>query len=84
MEVLLHCATEAGVCDGFTESLRLEARKHGIGYRVYPGYNSENFWKVVPGKISAGTWIQKMLQNEFEVMSANPHIATTEVIIERP
>ncbi len=85
MEVL-YCASKWGL-RGFTESLRLEARKHGIKVTgVYPGgMNSENFWKVVPGKDISGYMDPKdVAERILSVMSANPHIATTEVIIERP
>lgn len=85
MEVL-YCASKWGL-RGFTESLRLEARKHGIKVTgVYPGgMKSANFWQVVPGKdISGYMDTHDVAERILNVMSANPHIATTEVIIERP
>ncbi|MEN9389016.1 MAG: hypothetical protein RLY61_100 [Candidatus Parcubacteria bacterium] len=85
MEVL-YCASKWGL-RGFTESLRLEARKHGVKVTgVYPGgMKSENFWRITPGKDISGYMDPKdVAERILSVITADPHIATTEVIIERP
>jgi len=85
MEVL-YCASKWGL-RGFTESLRLEARKHGIKVTgVYPGgMKSDNFWKMVPGKDISGYMHPKdVAERILNVISVSPHTATTEMIIERP
>jgi NADP-dependent 3-hydroxy acid dehydrogenase YdfG len=85
MEVL-YCASKWGL-RGFTESLRLEAKKHGIKVTgVYPGgMRSENFWKIAPEKdISAYMDPNDIAKQILNILNSNSNVATTELIIERP
>lgn len=85
MEVL-YCASKWGL-RGFTEGLRLEAKSHGIKVTgVYPGgMKSENFWKITPGRdISGYMDPQDIAEQILNLIKTNEHIATTELIIERP
>lgn len=85
MEVL-YCASKWGL-RGFTESLRLEARQHGIKVTgVYPGgMSSENFWKDVDGKdISAYMNPSSVAEQILKVINQPADVALAEVVIERP
>src|SRR5258706_1522860 len=85
MEVL-YFASKWGL-RGFTESLRLEARNHGIKVTgVYPGgMKSENFWKITPEKDISGYMDPKDIAEQIlNILTTNSNIATTELIIERP
>lgn len=85
MEVL-YCASKWGL-RGFTESLRLEAKKHGIKVTgVYPGgMKSENFWKVAPERdITAFMDSQDVAEQILNVITVNNQTVATEVVIERP
>ncbi len=71
---------------GFTESLRLEARPHGIFVTgVYPGgMSSDNFWSVVPGKDMSGYMPPESVARQIvAVVSAPKDVSLAEVVIER-
>lgn len=85
MEVL-YCASKWGL-RGFTESLRLEAKQHGIQVTgVYPGgMSSENFWQVVPGKdVSAYMKPEAVAKQIINIINQGTEVAIAEVVIERP
>lgn len=85
MEVL-YCASKWGL-RGFTESLRLEAKQHGIKVTgVYPGgMRSENFWKVVPDKdVSSYMSPEAVAKQIITVVNQDENVAIAEVVIERP
>lgn len=82
----LYSASKWGL-RGFTESLRLEAKSHGVKVTgVYPGgMKSENFWNITPGKDISGFMDPKDIAEQIvNVITASPNIATSEVVIERP
>lgn len=85
MEVL-YCASKWGL-RGFTESLRLEARKHGISVTgVYPGgMSSENFWQILPGKdISEYMKPVDVAKQIMHVVNQDSGVAVAELVVERP
>ena len=85
MEVL-YCASKWGL-RGFTESLRLEARKHKINITgVYPGgMSSDNFWKVVPDKdLSSYMKPEIVAKQIIQIVKQSNDVALAEIIIERP
>lgn len=85
MEVL-YCASKWGL-RGFTESLRLEARKHGIRVTgVYPGgMSSENFWQILPGKdISEYMKPVDVAKQIMHVVNQGDGLAVAELVVERP
>lgn len=85
MEVL-YCASKWGL-RGFTESLRLEAKQHGIKVTgVYPGgMSSDNFWRVVPGKdVSLYMKPEAVAQQLINIVNQGNEVAIAEVVIERP
>ncbi|MCA9370045.1 SDR family oxidoreductase [Candidatus Woesebacteria bacterium] len=82
----LYCASKWGL-RGFTESLRLEAKQHGIKVTgVYPGgMQSSNFWKRNPDKdISAYMPSEAVAKQIVAVINEDDETHTSEVIIERP
>ncbi len=82
---VLYCASKWGL-RGFTESLRLEARNHGIKVTgVYPGgMNSENFWKVAPQKdVSTYMNPNDVAEQILSVVEQNAGISVSELVIER-
>lgn len=85
MEVL-YCASKWGL-RGFSESLRLEARQHGIKVTgVYPGgMSSENFWKVVPDRnVSEYMKPEAVAKEIMKVINQSEDVAVSEIVIERP
>ncbi len=85
MEVV-YCASKWGL-RGFTESLRLEAKKYGIRVTgFYPGgMRSDNFWKVVPGKDISSYMDPRDVAGEIlKVISSSPSTSTSEIVVERP
>lgn len=83
---VLYCASKWGL-RGFTESLRLEAKQHGIKVTgVYPGgMSSDNFWKVVPGKdVSSYMKPEAVAKQIISIANQGNEVDITEVIIERP
>jgi NADP-dependent 3-hydroxy acid dehydrogenase YdfG len=85
MEVL-YCASKWGL-RGFTESLRLEARKHGISVTgVYPGgMSSENFWQVLPDKdISVYMKPVDVAKQIMNVVNQGSGVTIAELVVERP
>lgn len=85
MEVL-YAASKWGL-RGFTESLYLEAKKHGIKVTgVYPGgMSSENFWKITPERdISTFMSPKSIAEQILNIVTSDSKISITEVVIERP
>lgn len=84
MEVL-YCASKWGL-KGFTDSLRLEARAHGIRVTgVYPGgMNSEHFWQVAPQRDTSGYMEPKVVAHQIiNILEADESVLPTEVVLER-
>lgn len=85
MEVI-YCASKWGL-RGFNESLRLEAKQHGIYVTgIYPGgMNSQNFWRIVPGKDTSSYMNPQAVANQImHIVNQTKDTAITEVVIERP
>jgi uncharacterized protein len=85
MEVL-YCASKWGI-RGFTESLRLEAKKYSIKVTgVYPGgMKSDNFWKVAPERDIHEYMDPKDIAEQIvNIITNSSNISTSELIIERP
>lgn len=81
----IYCASKWGI-RGFTESLRQEAREHGIRVSaVFPGgMKSENFWKTVPGKKLDGYIHPDLIAAEIiHLLTIDAAIAPTELTFER-
>jgi NADP-dependent 3-hydroxy acid dehydrogenase YdfG len=81
----IYCASKWGL-RGFTESLRLEAREHGIRVSgVYPGgMQSENFWKAAPGKdLTAYIPPAEVAAEIIHLLQIDEKIAPAELVLER-
>ena len=85
MEVM-YCASKWGM-RGFTESLRMEAKTHGIRVAgVYPGgMMSDNFWSIVPDKDISGYMDPKLIAEQIVgFLKTDKSINPCELVIERP
>ncbi len=81
----IYCASKWGL-RGFTESLRLEAREHGIRVSgVYPGgMQSENFWQAEPSKdLSQYIPSKYVAEQIISLLLVDPTIAPSELVLER-
>lgn len=80
----VYCASKWGIV-GFTESLRLEARKNKIRVTVVcPGGMKTNFYKDLPKKDLTGFMDPKYIAEEIvNLIKSDPSICPSEFVIER-
>jgi len=79
----VYCASKFGLA-GFTESLRLEAKKNNIKVcTVFPGGMITNFWKNNPKDISKYMNPKHVAQQIIYLINSNYKICPSELVIER-
>lgn len=81
----IYCASKWGL-RGFTDSLQLAAKSHGIRVTgVYPGgMKSDNFWKIIPGKDISSFMDPKLIAEQIvSLLKTDPSLSPTELVIER-
>lgn len=80
----VYCATKWGLA-GFSESLRLEAKEHGIKVStVYPGGMKTSFYSTYPKKdVSSYMDPDDVAEQIVCLITSNPNITPSELVIER-
>jgi len=80
----VYCATKWGLA-GFSESLRLEAKEHGIRVStIYPGGMKTPFYTDNPEKDIAEFMDPKYVAELIiNLMTSNPRITPSELVVER-